>query len=215
MLELNEFVKAVSVAEIEYGKALQKAAKPFRDEIKKITEKQEKSPVPLQRAITSSSTFQAWDKLLAGTELLGMMHIEIAEQLSGERKVIKVAAKDLEAFSQERFSKIRKANDELKGMIDIMEKNHLSYNKEMKEMESIGAKYKASLKDLNITKDKQDRAKAEHDKQAQMTHDISVTYRKSISIVNDKKKQFYDDVLWTYLNVIQINVGHTTKRREN
>ncbi len=98
--------------------------------------------------------------------------------------------------------KIRKANDELKAMIDNMEKNHASYNKEMKEMEMIGAKYKASLKDLNITKEKQDRAKAEHDKQAQLTHDVSVAYRKSIAVVNDKKKQFYDDVLQTYLNVI-------------
>jgi hypothetical protein len=83
-----------------------------------------------------------------------------------------------------------------------MEKNHVSYNKEMKEMEAVGAKYKASLKDLNITKEKQDKAKLEHDKQAQLTHDISVAYRKSIVSVNEKKKYFYNDVLFTYLNVM-------------
>jgi hypothetical protein len=57
MIGINEFIKAVSVAEVEYGKALQKAAKPFRDEIKKMLEKQEKSPIPLQKAITSRYPF--------------------------------------------------------------------------------------------------------------------------------------------------------------
>jgi glycine cleavage system H lipoate-binding protein len=53
MIAVNEFMKALAAAEVEYGKALQKAAKPYRDEIKKIQEKLEKSPSPVQKAIIS------------------------------------------------------------------------------------------------------------------------------------------------------------------
>lgn len=42
MLAMNEFMKGVSLAELEYGKALQRIARPFRADIKKNAEKNEK-----------------------------------------------------------------------------------------------------------------------------------------------------------------------------
>jgi hypothetical protein len=146
---------------------------------------------------------KAWDKLVTGIEEISILHINVAETLSAERKSVKTAGKEFEAFASERFSKIKTNGNELKTIIDEMEKFRVTYTKQTIEMEAVGARYRASLKDINISKEKQEKIKVEYDKQANIVHEISVAYKKSLHATNEYKNKYYNEILPNALNEIQ------------
>jgi hypothetical protein len=101
MMQVNEFMKGLSLAELEYGKAIQRVIKPFKDELAKTKEKSDKNQSAYHSGILNSTVNKCWEGMLNGAEALSLSHIELAESLSTERKNLKGTAKDLEILYAE------------------------------------------------------------------------------------------------------------------
>ncbi|KAJ3272165.1 Nephrocystin-4 [Terramyces sp. JEL0728] len=197
LFSTNEFLKVISNAELEYGKALLRAVKPYKDDINKLKDKVDK--YPFYKAVSESSTsIKSWEKMLDSYESLGSLHVETAEIFLNERKLMKTTSKDIE-----KFELIKKGAAQLNEMIAGMEKNYTAYKKELKDLDSCTIQYKKSLKDLKMTKKDMDKIKMDYDKQILASQEAVKMYRESVIELNKFKNEYYYELLPQYLSQIQ------------
>ncbi|KAJ3258735.1 hypothetical protein HK103_003329 [Boothiomyces macroporosus] len=200
LISMNEFLKIVSNAELEYGKALLRAVKPYKEEIKKLQEKTEK--YPFYKAVTESTSIKSWEKMLDSYESLGSLRVETAEIFLNERKLIKTTSKDIEGVFKEviiflllKFEEIKRGANQLTDMIAMMEKNYSNYKRELKDLDTCTAQYKKSLKDLKMSKKDMDKIKMDYDKQILASQEAVKCYRESVIELNKFKNTTSSAVL--------------------
>ncbi|KAJ3311768.1 hypothetical protein HDV04_003780 [Boothiomyces sp. JEL0838] len=200
LISMNEFLKIVSNAELEYGKALLRAVKPYKEEIKKLQEKTEK--YPFYRAVSESTSIKSWEKMLDSYESLGSLRVETAEIFLNERKLIKTTSKDIDGVFKEvviclllKFEEIKRGANQLTDMIAMMEKNYANYKRELKDLDTITAQYKKSLKDLKMSKKDMDKIKMDYEKQILASQEAVKSYRESVIELNKFKNTTSSAVL--------------------
>ncbi|KAJ3322199.1 Nephrocystin-4 [Boothiomyces sp. JEL0866] len=193
LISMNEFLKVISNAELEYGKALLRAVKPYKDDIKKLQEKVDK--YPFYKPVSESSSMKSWEKMLNSYESLGSLHVESAEIFLNERKLIKSASKEIDAIFKEKFEIIKKGSVQLSDMISAMEKYYTSYKRELKDLDGCTAQYKKSLKDLKMSKKDMDKIKLDYDKQILASQEAVKVYRDSVIELNKFKNEYYFEIL--------------------
>ncbi|KAI8899499.1 hypothetical protein BC833DRAFT_585573 [Globomyces pollinis-pini] len=201
MLLMNEFIKSLATVELEYGKTLSKVAKQFKDDSKKLKDKGEKSMS--HKLFGDSVLMKASESLVAGVESLSTIHNELNEILTNERKSLKHNAKQLEQLNIQLFERLKQSTNELHTKIDIMEKCHGLYNKEMKELEISAGLYKKSLKDSNTTKKESEKHRIDYEKKLMLAQDTGLKYRKSINETNKLKSIHFTQLVPKTLDEIQ------------
>lgn len=213
MTLLNDYMKALSNAEMEYSYALTRLSKPFHDILLKANEKALKVTDPLAAITVSknSTVVQAWEKLLVGTEAMATLHSDLASTLTVERKNVKANIKIIDIHNKANWDKLRLANIELGKLMEGMDRNHATYNREMNSVDLVNNSVRKFTKEK---KDKElDRTKIQLEKQLVDAKEASFQYRKSIDDCNVYKNSYYTKILPDILVVTpELKIGYSETR---
>ncbi|KAH6582057.1 hypothetical protein BASA61_008683 [Batrachochytrium salamandrivorans] len=163
MEKINDFMKQVSTIHAEEARSILKVVKQHKDEIARKSN--DKTNATFNKAVLGSTLAQSWQLILTETETTANYKLEICDKIDTEiRKNIKHQGKDNEKMNKQRFDDIRKANVELKKVVDNLEKMQQRYEKTMKDMDMAKTTFENAEKDQNSTKKLIDQLKAEVDK---------------------------------------------------
>ncbi|KAH6570067.1 hypothetical protein BASA60_007938, partial [Batrachochytrium salamandrivorans] len=161
MEKINDFMKQVSTIHAEEARSILKVVKQHKDEIARKSN--DKTNATFNKAVLGSTLAQSWQLILTETETTANYKLEICDKIDTEiRKNIKHQGKDNEKMNKQRFDDIRKANVELKKVVDNLEKMQQRYEKTMKDMDMAKTTFENAEKDQNSTKKLIDQLKAEN-----------------------------------------------------
>ena len=196
-------MKNIALAEFEYGKAMQRAVKPFKEELAKLKEKADKYPKSHHSAILDNTVTLAWTRLLDGVEMVSNTHIDISESFNAERKNIKLQSKEIETYFADKFKGIRAQEKILQDKISILEKASAVYEKDIREVDIASGTLKKHAKDPSLTREKIDKTKNEYEKKAVAASNSNSSYRAALVDLNKFKNTFYTEILVQELDTIQ------------
>ncbi|KAJ3305546.1 Formin-binding protein 1-like [Kappamyces sp. JEL0829] len=196
-------MKGLANAEQEYAANIQKLVAPFQQSLLRTQEKAQKnldSNTPLQTS-QYNTTIASWERMLAGLEETAKIHVGLAESLSLERKLLKGKSKELDALNRETWMTIRASFLELQNMVDVMEKHHGKFDKEMLVVENASATIKKLVKE----KRDKDVEKARYDLEKQFVNvkQASFAYKKAIDDVNAAKNKHFAGLIPECLDEVQ------------
>lgn len=210
MENLNELMKNIALAEMEYGKAMQRAVKPFKEELTKLKEKSDKHPKSHYAAILDSSINHSWTRILDGVEMVSNTHIEIADTFANERKTIKLQSKEIETYFADKFKAIRAQEKIMQDKIAFLEKAGGNYEREIRDVDSASSTLRKHSKDPSMSRDKIDKTKIDYEKKAIATSSANAAYRAALLDLNNFKNNFYTNTLVSELDVnILLIIEHT------
>ncbi|KAH6583072.1 hypothetical protein BASA61_008196 [Batrachochytrium salamandrivorans] len=202
MEKINDFMKQVSTIHAEEARSILKVVKQHKDEIARKSN--DKTNATFNKAVLGSTLAQSWQLILTETETTANYKLEICDKIDTEiRKNIKHQGKDNEKMNKQRFDDIRKANVELKKVVDNLEKMQQRYEKTMKDMDMAKTTFENAEKDQNSTKKLIDQLKAEVDKKVVAAHDAGSAYQQCMIQSNVVKNQHFTEILPSILDNIQ------------
>ena len=179
MMQLSEFIKAVSNAEEVMNSQLQKVIKQSKDSMAKTREKLSR---PLQSFVSESSIKSTIDGFFQGVEKTSEMHLKMSEVLTKLRKNLKDTCKNLQDHAKQKYDVINKSNSDFAKAVDQMSRNKAEWLGELSQIENF--KSQAKVKD-----------KSKLEKRIEAAKTSNVGFRASIERVNAIKKHHFTVVI--------------------
>ncbi|KAI8915970.1 hypothetical protein EDD86DRAFT_197320 [Gorgonomyces haynaldii] len=215
---VNDFLKAVSQAELAYAQALTKAIKPIREDMaKKLTDKSSpmfknfidlSRPEPIvdktyfYKTVFDGSSYQAWSNTLLGFEQIANHHQQVHQTIEDSiRKPLKQQRRSLQEFHVKKFEDIEHKRTDLKRLVENLEKIEKSHERSLRDMEAAQLHFeqaKDPSKKMNV-----ERYKNDFEKKSELASEATKERAKALVDVNQAKNYLYDTFLPESLNSVQ------------
>ncbi|KAI8814965.1 hypothetical protein BJ742DRAFT_785038 [Cladochytrium replicatum] len=191
--KLSDFVRKRAEIEHEYGKALGRLAKRYRDDLNRKVPSDRAS---FTKAVQSSSSGQAWLQLLIQTEAVATARLDASEKMEKDlgKSIREQTVKNYDN-NKEIFSEIRKEIGDLKRAVDHLDKLRVKYEQASKDRDAAREAYEKVKADKKATKLEEDKMKQDAEKKAALALAAMEEYTQTMVETNSKKNDHYTRIL--------------------